>query len=62
MPSRPIRARLRARPDAATTPRVQSFGVTRFSVRDRGIEEMRRAGWLPDDVASIDEEVDAGHE
>jgi hypothetical protein len=20
------------------------------------------AGWLPDDVASIDEEVDAGHE
>jgi len=23
---------------------------------------IRHAGWLPDDVASIDEEVDAGHE
>ena len=24
--------------------------------------QIRHAGWLPDDVASIDEEVDAGHE
>ena len=24
--------------------------------------QIRHAGWLPDDVASVDEEVDAGHE
>lgn len=27
-----------------------------------GNREMRHAGWLPDDVAPVHEEVDAGHE
>lgn len=54
--------RLRARPDAATTPRDPIVWCHEIWRPGRGIEEMRRAGWLPDDVASIDEEVDAGHE
>jgi hypothetical protein len=31
-------------------------------LQDPGIEKDMSAAWLPDDVASIDEEVDAGHE
>jgi hypothetical protein len=46
---------------ARVTARMSDRLVSRGSASGVwGIEEMRRAGWLPDDVASIDEEVDAG--
>jgi hypothetical protein len=37
-------------------------GAERPAWPGSGNREMRRAGWLPDNVASVDEEVDAGHE
>ena len=36
-------------------------GLRAFRDYRSGIE-IRHAGWLPDDVASIDEEIDTGHE
>ena len=36
--------------------------VSRASASGSGNRGDVSAGWLPDDVASIDEEVDAGHE
>ena len=42
------------RPLTGRLPRFE--GITGPGLR------IRHAGWLPDDVASVDEEVDAGHE
>jgi hypothetical protein len=43
--------------------RVQSFRVVgEIQHPGSGNRGDVSAGWLPDDVASIDEEVDAGHE